>query len=50
VEHNLRDFRKCHDNFCITLDAFIELHDTLVADHRQIRDISKDLWIPLVGK
>jgi hypothetical protein len=34
VEHNLRDFRKCHDNFRMTPDAFIELHDTLVRCHR----------------
>jgi hypothetical protein len=33
VEHNLRDFRKCHDNFRMTPDAFIELHDTLVRYH-----------------
>jgi hypothetical protein len=33
VEHNLSDFRKCQDNFRMTLDAFIELHDTLVRYH-----------------
>jgi hypothetical protein len=30
VELNMRDFRKCHDNFRMTPDSFIELHDTLV--------------------
>jgi hypothetical protein len=33
VELNMRDFRKCHDNFCMTPDSFIELHDTLVRYH-----------------
>jgi hypothetical protein len=30
VELNMRDFRKCHDNFRMTPDSFKELHDTLV--------------------
>jgi hypothetical protein len=34
VELNMRDFRKCHDNFRMTPDSFIELHDTLVRYHR----------------
>jgi hypothetical protein len=29
----LRDFRKCEDNFRMTSNAFIELHDTLVRYH-----------------
>jgi hypothetical protein len=33
VEHNMRGFRKCHDNFCMTPDSFIELHDTLARYH-----------------
>jgi hypothetical protein len=33
VELNMRDFRKCHDNFRMTPDSFIELHDTLVRYH-----------------
>jgi hypothetical protein len=33
VEHNLRDFRKCHDNFRMTPDDFMVLHDTLVRYH-----------------
>jgi hypothetical protein len=33
VELNMRDFRKCHDNFHMTLDSFRELHDTLVRYH-----------------
>jgi hypothetical protein len=33
VELNMRDFRKCHDNFRMTPDSCIELHDTLVRYH-----------------
>jgi hypothetical protein len=33
VKHNMRDFRECHDNFCMTPDSFIELHDSLVRYH-----------------
>jgi hypothetical protein len=33
VELNMRDFRKGHDNFRMTLDYFIELHDSLVRYH-----------------
>ena len=33
VKLNMRDFRKCHDNFCMTPNYFIELHDTLVRYH-----------------
>jgi hypothetical protein len=33
VALNMRDFRKCHDNFRMTPDSFIELHDTLVRYH-----------------
>jgi hypothetical protein len=33
VEHNLRDFKKCHDNFRMTPDDFMVLHDTLVRYH-----------------
>ena len=33
VELNMRDFRRCHDNFCMTPDSFRELHDTLVRYH-----------------
>jgi hypothetical protein len=33
VELNMRDFRKCHDNFRMTPDSFRELHDTLVRYH-----------------
>ena len=29
VEHNLRDFRKCHNNFRMTPDDFMVLHDTM---------------------
>jgi hypothetical protein len=29
----MREFRKCHDNFCMTPDSFRELHDTLVRYH-----------------
>jgi hypothetical protein len=33
VEYNLRDFRKCQDNFLMTPSAFLELHDSLVRCH-----------------
>jgi hypothetical protein len=33
VELNIRDFRRCHDNFHMAPDSFIELHDTLVRYH-----------------
>jgi len=33
VELNMRDSRRCHDNFRMTPDSFIELHDTLVRYH-----------------
>jgi hypothetical protein len=33
VELNMRDFRRCHDNFRMTPDSFRELLDTLVRYH-----------------
>jgi hypothetical protein len=33
VETNLRDMRKCYDNFRMYPDAFVELHDYLVRYH-----------------
>jgi hypothetical protein len=33
VELNMRDFRRCHENFRMTPYSFRELHDTLVRYH-----------------